>query len=113
MSDSRQHARPAPGTLAPWSSTASSTATSWRAPNSAAARRHQADFLRDRDLDALGTDPLGAYQESIALCASAFGHPGALDRMLDHPLGKITGAQALAVRVTTQSRVLHLMGRHP
>lgn len=59
-----------------------------------------ADFLRMRDVDALGTDPFGAYNESVALCASAFCQPGALDRMLDHPLGKITGAQSLAVRTT-------------
>jgi len=59
-----------------------------------------ADFLRERDLDALGTDPVGAYQESVAVCVGAFRHPGALDRMLDYPLGKITGAQALAVRTT-------------
>lgn len=59
-----------------------------------------ADFLRMRDADALGTDPFGAYAESVALCVSAFGRPGALDRILDYPLGKITGAQALAVRTT-------------
>lgn len=57
-----------------------------------------ADFVRKRDLDALGDDPFGAFQESVAVCASAFA--GALDRIVDHPLGKVTGAQALAIRTT-------------
>jgi uncharacterized protein (TIGR03086 family) len=56
------------------------------------------DFLRMRDADALGDDPLGAYRRSLAECAAAF--DGALDRVLDYPLGAVTGAQALAVRAT-------------
>ena len=57
-----------------------------------------ADFLRMRDADALGDDPLGAYESSTRACAAAFG--SALDRVLDYPLGKIRGAQALAIRTT-------------
>lgn len=58
------------------------------------------DFLRMRDADALGDDPLAAYAASVRLVADAFGRPGALDQMLDYPLGKVTGCQALAVRAT-------------
>ncbi|GAA1092083.1 TIGR03086 family protein [Streptomyces javensis] len=59
-----------------------------------------ADFLRLRDADALGTDPVGAYARSVRECAQAFGETGALQRMLDYPLGPVTGQQALAVRIT-------------
>ncbi|WP_134668075.1 MULTISPECIES: TIGR03086 family metal-binding protein [unclassified Amycolatopsis] len=58
------------------------------------------DFLRMRDADALGDDPLAAYAGSVRLVADAFGRPGALDQVLDYPLGKVTGCQALAVRAT-------------
>jgi uncharacterized protein (TIGR03086 family) len=57
-----------------------------------------ADFLHMRDADALGDDPLPAYERSVARCVAAF--DGALDRVLDYPLGAVTGAQALAVRTT-------------
>ena len=59
-----------------------------------------AEFLRLRDVDALGTDPVGAYARSARECAEAFARPGALRRILDYPLGKVTGRQALAVRTT-------------
>ncbi|GAA1063845.1 MULTISPECIES: TIGR03086 family metal-binding protein [Streptomyces violaceusniger group] len=58
------------------------------------------DFLRLRDADALGTDPVGAYARSVRECAQAFGETGALQRILDYPLGPVTGRQALAVRIT-------------
>lgn len=59
-----------------------------------------ADFLRRRDQDVLGEDPVEAYDRSVQVCAEAFSQPGALRRTLDYPLGKVTGQQALAVRVT-------------
>ena len=59
-----------------------------------------ADFLRFRDVDALGTEPLPAFVASARACAEAFAAPGALDRTLDHPLGQMVGRQALAVRTT-------------
>ncbi|MES4901024.1 MULTISPECIES: TIGR03086 family metal-binding protein [unclassified Streptomyces] len=59
-----------------------------------------ADFLRLRDADALGTDPVGAYTLSVRECAQAFGETGALQRTLDYPLGPVSGQQALAVRIT-------------
>ncbi|MEU3458533.1 TIGR03086 family metal-binding protein [Streptomyces sp. NPDC006733] len=59
-----------------------------------------ADFLRLRDADALGAEPVAAYIRSFEECAAAFRRPGALERLLDYPLGKVTGAQALAVRST-------------
>lgn len=58
------------------------------------------DFLRMRDADALGDDPVAAYTASVQLVADAFGRPGALDQVLDYPLGRVTGRQALAVRAT-------------
>jgi uncharacterized protein (TIGR03086 family) len=59
-----------------------------------------AEFLRLRDADALGTDPVGAYARSVRECAEAFARPDALQRILDYPLGQVTGRQALAVRTT-------------
>ncbi len=59
-----------------------------------------ADFLRGRDQDVLGEDPVGAYDRSVRACAEAFSRPGALRRTLDYPLGEVSGRQALAVRVT-------------
>ncbi|WP_406642552.1 TIGR03086 family metal-binding protein [Amycolatopsis sp. WGS_07] len=58
------------------------------------------DFLRLRDADALGDDPLAAYAASVQLVLDAFSRPGALDQLLDYPLGQVTGRQALAVRAT-------------
>jgi uncharacterized protein (TIGR03086 family) len=59
-----------------------------------------AEFLSLRDVDALGADPVGAYAHSVDTCREAFAAPGALQRDLDYPLGKVTGRQALAVRTT-------------
>lgn len=59
-----------------------------------------ADFLRLRDVDALGADPVGAHNRSVRECARAFATPGALRRVLDYPLGQVDGHQALAVRTT-------------
>jgi uncharacterized protein (TIGR03086 family) len=53
-----------------------------------------------RDADALGTDPVGAYCRSAQECAEAFARPGALQLVLDYPLGQVTGQQALAIRTT-------------
>jgi uncharacterized protein (TIGR03086 family) len=57
-----------------------------------------AEFLRLRDVDALGDEPVAAYTSSVRACAEAFA--GALDRTLDYPLGRVSGARALAVRTT-------------
>ncbi|TQS42104.1 TIGR03086 family metal-binding protein [Cryptosporangium phraense] len=59
-----------------------------------------ADFLRLRDADALGEDPVETFVSSVRACADAFAEPGALDRPLDYPLGPADGAQVLAVRTT-------------
>jgi uncharacterized protein (TIGR03086 family) len=64
-----------------------------------------ADFGRLRDADALGTDPVAAFEASARACAEAFAAPGALDRRLDHPLGRLPGRQALAVR--TADTLIH------
>jgi uncharacterized protein (TIGR03086 family) len=59
----------------------------------------RAEFLRLREVDAVGTDPVTAYAQSVQECAAAFAAPGALVRILDYPLGRIAGEQALAVRI--------------
>lgn len=59
-----------------------------------------AEFLRLRDSDALGDDPVGAYRRSVEECAKAFRQLGALERIIDYPLGRVAGWQALAVRTT-------------
>lgn len=56
------------------------------------------DFLAARDADALGDDPVTAFTESVRACAQAFADESALDRVVDYPLGKLTGRRALAVR---------------
>ncbi|MCX4091416.1 TIGR03086 family metal-binding protein [Nocardia sp. alder85J] len=58
------------------------------------------EFLRQRDVDALGTDPVTAFTRSVSTCAAAFSRPGALQQELDYPLGQVAGQQALAVRTT-------------
>ncbi|MFF2144997.1 TIGR03086 family metal-binding protein [Kitasatospora sp. NPDC058190] len=60
----------------------------------------RSEFLRLREADALGPDPLAAYTASVRRLAEAFGQQGALCRILDHPLGPLAGRQALAVRIT-------------
>ena len=57
-----------------------------------------AEFLAHRDADALGADPVGAYARSVRECLAAFRAPDALMRAVDYPLGRLPGAQALAVR---------------
>lgn len=56
------------------------------------------EFLAARDADALGDDPVTAFTESVRACAAAFAEDGALDRVVDYPLGELTGRRALAVR---------------
>ncbi|WP_285481683.1 TIGR03086 family metal-binding protein [Amycolatopsis sp. NBRC 101858] len=56
------------------------------------------EFLAARDDDALGDDPVAAFTASVRACAAAFAETGALDRVVDYPLGKLTGRRALAVR---------------
>lgn len=59
-----------------------------------------ADFLRMRDTDALGADPIDAYVASARTSADAFARPGAFEKRLDYPLGKIDGRQGIAIRTT-------------
>lgn len=58
------------------------------------------EFLRLRDTDALGAKPIDAYVRSVRDCATEFARPDVSERELDYPLGRIVGAQALAVRTT-------------
>jgi hypothetical protein len=100
-----------------------------------------AEFLAQRDVDALGTDPAGAYTRSVRACAAAFAARGAPDRVderldaslvawiSDHldqiyaglsetPVAADTTHRffalprgALADGASRQDRLLHLMGR--
>lgn len=58
-----------------------------------------AEFLRLRDADALGDDPAGAFDTSVARCLRDFQAPGALDRVADYPMGPLPGRRLLAVRL--------------
>ncbi|MGF6884335.1 uncharacterized protein (TIGR03086 family) [Nocardia sp. GAS34] len=58
------------------------------------------EFLRLRDVDAMGDDPILAYTESVRDCRAAFAVPGVLHRVFDYPMGQVLGQQALAVRTT-------------
>jgi uncharacterized protein (TIGR03086 family) len=58
-----------------------------------------AEFLRMRDADALGADPADAFAAATRSCAEAYAAPGALARVVDHPSGRLSGGQALAVRI--------------
>jgi uncharacterized protein (TIGR03086 family) len=64
-----------------------------------------AQFLRMRDADALGADPVAAFTASVRECAAAFAGPGVLERVVDYPLGPLPGRRALAVR--TADTVVH------
>lgn len=57
-----------------------------------------ADMLRMRGVDALGDDPVAAYADSVRQCAAAFAEPAVLQGILDYPLGKVPGRQALNIR---------------
>ena len=59
-----------------------------------------AEFVRWREADALGNHPVAAFDASVRACANAFSSTGALARVVDHPSGQLTGAQALSVRAT-------------
>ncbi|MEU5263883.1 TIGR03086 family metal-binding protein [Amycolatopsis sp. NPDC021455] len=60
----------------------------------------RADFLAQRDADALGDDPVAAFTASVRALTDAFAEEGAMDQVVDYPLGKLTGRRALAVRTT-------------
>jgi uncharacterized protein (TIGR03086 family) len=58
-----------------------------------------AEFLRLREVDALGPNALEAYRRSVASVTAAFSEQGALDRVLDYPMGAVPGRRALTVRI--------------
>lgn len=58
------------------------------------------EFIRARDGDALGDDPVGAYARSVRDLADAFDTGDAENATLDHPLGHMSGRQGLAMRTT-------------
>lgn len=52
-----------------------------------------------RDADALGDDPVAAYQTSAADVVAAFRAPGALERPVTVPFGTVPGEMALHLRI--------------
>jgi uncharacterized protein (TIGR03086 family) len=57
-------------------------------------------FVRMRDEDALRDDAVASFAKSVNVCSDSFGKADALEAVLDYPLGKITGCQALAIKTT-------------
>jgi uncharacterized protein (TIGR03086 family) len=55
-----------------------------------------AEFLRLREVDALGDDPVGAYERSVRGFVDAF--RGTPNKTLDYPLGRIAAGQGVAIR---------------
>lgn len=47
----------------------------------------------------LGDDPLHAWAATSAAQTAAFGQSGALERLVDHPLGTLTGGRFLELRL--------------
>jgi uncharacterized protein (TIGR03086 family) len=47
----------------------------------------------------LGDDPIGAWTTTVAAQAAAFQATSALERLIDHPLGKMSGREFLDFRV--------------
>jgi uncharacterized protein (TIGR03086 family) len=54
----------------------------------ASARLRGQEPPTDRSADHLGADPAGAFAESVSACREAFAEPGALERVVDTPLGR-------------------------
>mgnify|MGYP001162074968 CR=1 FL=1 len=64
------------------------------------------EVIASFDVDALGTDPMAAFEASAATETAAFAEPGALERTVHHPgAGDIPGAMLLGFRVG--DNVLH------
>lgn len=58
------------------------------------------EFARIVSQTRLGPDPAGDFAESSAALLEAISRPAELDRVVHHPVGEITGAQLLGMRVT-------------
>jgi uncharacterized protein (TIGR03086 family) len=64
------------------------------------------EVIASFDSDALGDDPLAAFEDSSAAETEAFAEPGALDRTVHHPgAGDVPGAMLLGFR--TGDYLLH------
>lgn len=53
----------------------------------------------ERGADVLGDDPAGAYRHSSRAIQAAFAQPGVLARSYQGPLGAVTGAERLHIRI--------------
>ncbi|MDP1858362.1 MAG: TIGR03086 family metal-binding protein [Gemmatimonadaceae bacterium] len=61
-------------------------------------------FVRTREKDWLGSDPLGSFDEAFARVTAAFSVPGILATSVRHPkTGEITAAQLRVLRVNELS----------
>ncbi|MGK5545128.1 TIGR03086 family metal-binding protein [Streptomyces sp. URMC 127] len=58
-----------------------------------------AEFMAHLNGDALGGDPVAAYQDAVAECGEAFRAAGALERIADYPFGPVPGRQLLGLYV--------------
>lgn len=59
----------------------------------------QDDLARRRTADQLGDDPVRAYREASDALVQAFSIPGALERIVQVPVGPVPGVVALHLRV--------------
>jgi uncharacterized protein (TIGR03086 family) len=58
------------------------------------------EFMRLRGADALGADPVAAFEQSSRQFVAALRERGALDRLTDYPLGAAPGRQLVSIRLT-------------
>lgn len=58
--------------------------------------------LDPRSADALGDDPAGAYGDAARDLLAAFGQPGALERVVEVPVGPVPGAAAVHLRIVEE-----------
>jgi uncharacterized protein (TIGR03086 family) len=61
--------------------------------------------LLERQSEAGGTDPVMACKAAVRSVCAAFAEPGALERIVHHPIGDIPGSRLLAMRTT--DNVIH------
>jgi uncharacterized protein (TIGR03086 family) len=61
--------------------------------------RMPADVLELIQRDSLGQDPVGATTASVARVVAAFAVPGALERIVHHPIGDLPGTYVVMMRV--------------
>lgn len=60
---------------------------------------HRAEAIGYLSGLALGDDPLATYDENSAEQVAAFSEPGAMDRIVEHPMGDLPGSSVIGFRI--------------